>query len=274
MAIIDGYEAAQDHLLEVAKACAIAAARAPSLTGDLGLKMEILTDKDLEPMLELLETLGETSMFQRVDGTTYRKLYDAGKMPPVLLIGADLTKAINWNCGGCGFPTCGEFNKYLSRNRGVGIGAYGPSCLWKVIDFGMVADYTCACAAMHKVEARIQFSIGATSMFLDRLEGSSFVLGLPMGPVGSDIWFDRKTWQGEIDYETQLKLTMAGAPNLYMAFTGGGAPIIKSKKRWWESPTFMKIEPDENIENTLAEGQAAAYEVVMKHAGVLDEDED
>jgi uncharacterized ferredoxin-like protein len=272
MAIYDGYKAAQEHLVEVAKACAVAAARAPSLTGKLGLQMEIITGDDLKPMMGLLEKLGEASMFQRVDATTYRKLLDAGRLPPVLLLGADLTEAINWNCGGCGFPTCAEFIKYLRRNKGVGIGAYGPSCLWKVVDLGIAADHACACAAMHRVEVRIQFSMGACSMFLDRLEGCSFVLALPLGPVGSDIWFDRQSWQGEADYQTLRQIVIRGGPNLAMGFTGGGPPIMKTKQRWWENPQFMKIEKDDEIVEKAVENQAAAYEIVMRHAGVLDEE--
>jgi len=274
MAIHDGYEAALEHLLEVAKACAIAAARAPTTTGKLGLRMEILTGDDLRPMIDVLETLGETSLFQRVDATSYRKLIDAGVAPPVLLLGADLTAAIGWECGGCGFPTCGEFTKYVLKNKGVGAGAYGPTCMWKALDLGIAADQACACAAMHRVEARIQFSMGAVSLFLGRLDGSSFILGLPIGSTGSDIWFDRKHWQGELDYAALRRTVLAGAPNLAMAFSGGGKPIMKTKQRWWESPEFLKIEQDDEVVARAVEGQEAAYRKIMKYAGVLDEDEE
>ena len=274
MAIHDGNEAAYDHLLEVAKACAVAAARAPTVTGKLGIKMEIVTDEDQKPMIEVLEALGKASLFQRVDANSYRKLIDAGTSPPVLLLGADLTEAIGWDCGGCGFSTCGEFMKYLRKNKGVGAGAYGPTCMWKALDFGIAADHACACAAMHRVEARIQFSMGAVSMLLGRLDGCSFVLGLPMGPLGSDIWFDRKHWQGELDYEALRQTVLAGAPNLAMAFAGGGNPIMKTKQRWWEAPDFMKVEQDEEFLTLAAEGQEAAYRKIMEHAGVLDEDEE
>jgi hypothetical protein len=66
---------------------------------------------------------------------------------------------------------------------------------------------------------------------------------------------------------------MAGAPNLFFAFSGGGNPILKSKPRWWEAPTFMKIEQDEALMDKLAQDQAEAYEKIMQFAGVLDEEE-
>jgi uncharacterized ferredoxin-like protein len=273
MAVYEGYEAANEHLLEVAKACAAAAAKAPTLTGRLNLRMEILTGEDLEPMIQVLETLGKTSAFQLHDATAFRSYKNEGLLPPVLLLGADLTQPPLWNCGGCGFPTCGEYLKYVSKNKGVGVGAYGPTCLWKVIDLGIAADHACACAAQHRAEARIMFSVGAVSMFLGRLEGCSFVLGLPIGPVGQNRWFDRMPWTKVLSYEQRMMTQVAGAPNLFFAFSGGGRPILKTKPRWWEDPTFMKVEQDEAFVEAMAQGQAEVYEKIMGFAGVL-EDED
>jgi uncharacterized ferredoxin-like protein len=272
MAVYDGLDVANEKMLDVAKACAVAAAKAPTLTGRLDLRMEILTGEDLEPMIQVLETLGKTSAFQLHDATAFRTYKNDGVLPPVLLLGADLCKPPLWNCGGCGFPTCGEYLKYLSTNKGVGVGAYGPSCLWKVIDFGMAADQACACASMHRAEARILFSLGAVSMFLGRLEGCSFVLGLPVGPVGQNRWFDRMPWTKVMNYEQRIMTQMAGAPNLFMAFSGGGRPIIKTKPRWWEDPTFMKVEKDEDLMEAMANGQAEVYEKIMGFAGVLEDE--
>ena len=274
MAVYDGYEAANDYMLEVAKACAAAAARAPSLTGSLELKMEILTGEDLEPMIQVLETLGKTSTFILHDATAFRAYKDAGHPPPVLLLGADATQPPGWNCGGCGFTTCGEYLKYLQVNQGVGAGHYGPSCLWKVIDFGMACDYACACASQHKAEARILGSFGPAAMFLGRLEGASMVLALPIGPVGSHRWFDRKTWTSRLDYRQRLMVQLAGAPNLAMAFSGGGYPILKTKPAWWQDPTFMKVEQDPYFVQAAADGIAEVYAKIMELSGVLDDETD
>jgi len=274
MSVYDGLNAANEHMLEVAKACAAAAAKAPTLTGQLDLRMEILTDDDLEPIIQVLETLGKTSAFQLHDASAFRTYKNKGILPPILLMGADLTKPPMWHCGGCGFSDCGEYLKYVSKNKGVGIGAYGPSCLWKVIDFGIACDHACACAAQHRAEARILFSVGAVSLFLNHLEGCSFILGLPIGPVGQFRWFDRMPWTKVLSYDQRMMVQMAGAPNLFMAFSGGGKPIIKTKPRWWEEPTFMKVEPDEEFIEAEAKGQAEVYEKIMKLAGVLDEDEE
>jgi uncharacterized ferredoxin-like protein len=274
MAVYDGMKAAFEHLTEVAKACALAAAKAPAITHRLNLKMEIITEEDIEPIIDVLETLGKTSAFQLHDAVAFRQLAEQGKLPPVLLLGADLTEPALWDCGACGFATCGEYLKYVRRNKGVGLLAYGPSCVWKAVDYGIACDYACACAAQHHAEARIMGSFGAIGMLLGRLEGASFVLGLPIGPVGQHLWFDREAWKDILSFEQRMLTQMAGGPTLSMAFSGGGNPILKTKPRWWEDPAFMKIEQDETFVARDVDNKAEAYEKIMKFAGVLDDDED
>ncbi|MBT3367899.1 MAG: hypothetical protein HN416_12155 [Nitrospina sp.] len=273
MAIYNGMEAAHDHLMEVAKACILAAGKAPTLTHRLELMAEIVTDEDMDPIIDVLATLGETSAFQRHDAVAYQSLKKQNKMPPVLLIGADLMKPAMWDCGACGFKTCGEYLKYSKTNKGVGIAGYGPSCVWKAIDFGTACDYACACVAQHHAESRIMASIGACAMLLGHLEGSTMVLGLPIGPVGKNLWFDREAWKDALSFDQRMMTQLAGGPTNQMAFSGGGNPIIKSKPTWWEDPTYMKIEQDENLVEAEADGLAKAYEKIMGYAGVLDDDE-
>ncbi len=272
MAVYSGEQATKEYLLEITKACAVAAAKAPTLTNSLNLRTEIVTDEDLDPVLDVLETFGKTSTFQMHDAVAFKKMKEKGVLPPVLLIGADLCEPPLWDCGACGFRTCGEYLKFIKRNKGLGIGAYGPTCVWKAIDFGMAGDYACAAAALHRVEARIMFSIGAVSMFLGHLEGSSFVLGLPVGPVGMNAWFDRETWVDAFSYQQRMLGQLAGGPNLSMAFSGGGYPVIKTKQEWWDNPTFMKVEQDEAFIEKDACGKADVFEKIMQYRGVLDEE--
>jgi len=200
MSVLEGEKIIEENLLDVAKSCAVAAIKAPVLTKELNLKTKILTGEDLDPIIEVLEVLGQTSAFQLHDATAFKSYKEQGILPPVLLLGADLTTPPMWHCGGCGFKNCGEYLAYLKKNKGVGEGTYGPSCLWKVIDFGIACDYACACASQHHVEARIMMSIGAISMFLNYLEDCTYVLGLPVGPAGTNRWFDRSTWNNILDY--------------------------------------------------------------------------
>jgi len=116
------------------------------------------------------------------------------------------------------------------------------------------------------------FSLGAVSMFLGRLEGCSFVLGLPVGPVGQNRWFDRMPWTKVMNYEQRIMTQMAGAPNLFMAFSGGGRPIIKTKHAGGRSDLYEGRQ-DEDFMEAMAQGQAEVYEKIMGFAGVLDDEE-
>jgi len=270
MGIYEGNEIYQEQLLSIAKECAIAAMKVPLLTGDLELKTKIITDDDFEPIIEVLEVLGKTSAFQLHDATAYRAYKEKGILPPVLLIGADLTKPPMWNCGGCGFKNCGEYLNYVKKNKGIGIGAYGPTCLWKIIDFGIACDYACACAAQHKVETRIMLSIGAIALYLNYLEDCSMILAVPVGPAGQNRWFDRTTWNEILNYDQRMMVQLVGAPNLFMAFSGGGKPIIKTKPNWWENPTYMKVEVDEEFIEAEANAKAELFQKIMEITGVLE----
>ena len=273
MAIYNGLDAAHEHLMDVAKATILAAGKAPTLTHRLELMAEIVTEEDMDPIIDVLATLGENSAFQRHDAVALQSLRDQGKLPPVVLFGADLMKPALWDCGACGFKTCGEYLKFIKENKGVGVGCYGPSCVWKSIDFGTVCDYACACTARHHVESRIMFSIGACAMMLGHLEGATWVLGLPIGPLGQNLWFGREAWKDALTFDQRMMTQLAGGPTNQMAFSGGGNPIIKSKAKWWENPTYMKVEQDEAFVEAEADGLAKVYEKIMKYSGVLDDDE-
>ena len=58
MTIYDGLQAAHDHLLDVAKACALAASKASVFTQRLKLRSEIITNEDIEPIIDVLESRG------------------------------------------------------------------------------------------------------------------------------------------------------------------------------------------------------------------------
>ena len=109
-------------------------------------------------------------------------------------------------------------------------------------------------------------------MLLGHLEGATFVLGLPIGPLGKNLWFDREAWKDTLSYDQKMMTQLAGGPTNSMAFSGGGNPIIKSKPRWWEDPTYMKVEQDEDLVEAEANGLAKAYEKIMGYAGVLDDE--
>ena len=122
MARLDGKQAAQEHLVEVAKSMVQAVYKAPLTTGRLKIQTEIITGDDLIPIIEVMGQLAKVSQFIRWDYLTLKENYEAGNPPILVLIGADSTVSdMAWNCGACGFATCKEFNAYTKENRGQGL---------------------------------------------------------------------------------------------------------------------------------------------------------
>ena len=56
------------------------------------------------------------------------------------------------------------------------------------------------------------FSIGALALLTGRLDGTSYILGLPIGPAGQNLWFDREAWKDTLSLEQRMATQMAGGP--------------------------------------------------------------
>lgn len=265
MAVFDGTDEAQAGLMDVARHCIQAAMRAPSVTGRLGLKTGLITGEDILDIVEVLEVFAGDEAMMRMDCTTLRKAFDAGTPPVVVLLGADLTRSeLNWDCGACGFGTCGEFNAYSKKNRGMGAVFEGPSCVWKVLDFGMACDWACAAAYQCRVDNRIEMTIGAVAWLLQHLPGSSAICGLPLGPCCEHWWYSRPAVQDEFTFEEWRDMHHQMAPHLYQAFPGGAKPRVKTSADWWNSRQVMKILEDAEAEDAEAENRAAVLRKVIE----------
>ena len=147
MARIDGREAAQDAMMEVARLAVAAAYRTPQLTGRLELQTEIVTGKDIAPIVDVFEAVHPISPVMYFDYQTLKYYLDRGVEIPIILLGADLTFAeMGWDCGACGHATCGKFNAYAKKNKSRSLLWGGPSCNWKLLDFGGCLRF-CLCGA-------------------------------------------------------------------------------------------------------------------------------
>lgn len=206
MARYTGKEASRDHLLDVAKHVVQAAYKAPQMTGRMRLQAEIITGDDLVPIIEGLGAFGKVSQFVHWDYTTFKKLYDAGNPPVLVLLGAEdnTVSEMNWNCGACGFATCAAFNRYAKENRGTGLAGGGPCCNWKALDMGIACDWACAAASQYDVDNRIQGSSGGVAGTLGYLPGCSNVMGLALGPSREMVWYSREVMNHEFSYEDSV----------------------------------------------------------------------
>jgi uncharacterized ferredoxin-like protein len=259
-----GKDVSQEHLLDVAKHCVHAYFKAPQITGNTKLEAEIVTGDDLVPIIEMLGALAKINQFIRWDYETFKSNYDAGTPPVLVLLFGDLTTSqMGWDCGACGFPTCNEFNKYAHENKNVGQLWAGPSCNWKVIDYGIACDWAAAAAAQYKVDNRIQGDSGAVAAMLGYMPETSAYIGLPLGPTRDLVWWSRSSMTKKFSYEDALGSLFRTCPTHFGGFPGGGNPIFKNKDRWWESPAF-------NVAQEVPEAMDAVYEVLEEMADLVD----
>lgn len=266
MAILDGNKAAHEALVDIAKYCAQSALNAPQITGRLGLKTAIVTGEDLLPLMEAYSILGAGDEFMLLDYRTYKAAYDAGEPPVVLLLGANTTKSeMAWDCGACGFKTCGEFNKYSKENFGRGAGFQGPSCNWKAFDFGIACDWACAAAHQHNIQNRIQFSAGAILSLLGYMDGCENVLALPLGPNKEFWYYSRETLAKTYTYESWMEQMLRMSPAAFTGFTGSGSPMVRTTSNWSENPRYIRVQSDPEMEENKLQIKTKLIEFIIKY---------
>ena len=247
MSVIDGNQAANDNLLEIAKVGAMAALRAPRMAKSK-IKVEIITGEDMLPLIEILGIVGEGNAFVWGDHIVAKNAYDAGTPIVELLIGVDATVSdLNWNCGGCGFDTCAEFNKYAKKHRSPGAFMVGPSCQWKLMDHGIALSQAAAALSGMNVENRLQADFGAISMLLGHLEGCSMVVGISLGPCGESVWFNRVDLKDSFNMAEHLQFMHNTLPQLFVGFVGDGFPPFKYGPEWQQAPKYLQADESKEI---------------------------
>jgi uncharacterized ferredoxin-like protein len=275
MAYYDGKKLANDGLLSVAQLCAIAALKAPQMTGATELKIEILTGEDLDPLIEVLGILGEDNTVCFGDNKTLQSCKDKGTVPVVMLIGGKGVgnSELGWDCGACGFATCAEHNKYVAEERDKppdftrpsAFGTPGPVCVWKAIDTGMAMDYAVAAAARHNVENRAMASVGVISQALGYLAECEISIGICLGPAEHEVYYNRPSLKEQYDKELVTTFMMRAFPTHFMGFPGAGDPRIKHSDDWEHDPRYVRVAKREEADQSSKEaGMARVMQLVME----------
>ena len=240
MSVIDGIQAVNENLLAIAKIGASAALRAPVMA-QTKTKVEIITGEDLLPLIEISGVMGEISTIVYGDHAVAKKAHDAGTPIVELLIGVDASISdLGWNCGACGFDTCVEFNRYSKKNKSPGTLMVGPSCNWKILDHGMAMSSAAAAMSAMGTENRLQVNYGGFSLLLGHLEGCTMCVGISLGPYGESVWFNRADLKDSFDMAEHMRFMQNILPQLFLAFTGSGSPLIKHGPNWAQKPKYLE----------------------------------
>lgn len=255
MAMIDGSAFAEDRLMDAVGHVLHAYYKAPQVTSRLNQKAVLVCGDEFLPMLEFVEKLQQKLGVEAtqnaffplyVDYMCFKTAFQEGRRPVALILGADLGKAdLGWDCGACGFATCGEFNKFKKEQGGIGRLGSGPSCAWKNFDFGMCCDYACAAAWEMNIENRILGTFGFLAFALGYLENVTCTLALALGPVSELWWYSRPSlgkWRGREHLQAHLRNNYTVH---YQMFSSDLRPAVKQDGKWWEKEAeFGSVGPD------------------------------
>ena len=275
MALMDGKHIANQGILDAAGQILQSYYKAPLVTGRLNQKAVIIHGDELLPMLELIEKMDERlkgaakDLFfpLYVDYMCLKTAIAQGYSPVLLTMGADCMKAdLGWDCGACGFPTCGELIKYARENGGLGTMVSGPSCAWKSFDFGIACDYACAAANQLSIENRILGTFGLVAMVLGYVEGATANMALALGPPVELWWYSRPSLAEWLDKETLGGMLKRNYTTHFQMFSTTLRPQVKGEGEWWdEEPEYtLGAGPDEEYSELQAEVQGVLMESVIE----------
>lgn len=160
---------------------------------------------------------------------------------------------VGYDCGACGHKTCREaviFNRnQVQKPNKAGVkGGWGwiwrgPSCPWRLLEFGIAVEWACAAGHNYNVPNRPQMITGGIYMRMGYMEGCTAAIALPIGPC-RESWYTFEPGSGIAGrgyrYDAAMRRQMLTSPSLFIRFLGPGrdmGPIgMKTKDDWWEPP--------------------------------------
>jgi uncharacterized ferredoxin-like protein len=189
-----------DALRHVAKLCATAAMTAPKSGGQLFLRggkpfIETVIVEDKPTLTRLAEWLRARGNKLR-EPIWYRDADTAEKLDLVLFIGLAKWYPPLYDCGACGYPTCGEFTKNAARQRTAAPGAddwefAGPICQLRCVDLGIAVGSAAKAASLNNIDTRCQTRIAAAARHLGIIE-ADLAVALSMSVTHKNIFFDKR----------------------------------------------------------------------------------
>lgn len=187
MPIITSKQAEKDALLQAAKLMLLSARTAPKSGGIDDIQTALVHGEEKEEIAKEMEKIiqerpNASAGFKR----DHQNLRDS---EAVLLIGVRGTKKFGLNCGGCGYPTCEEFEK---AEKKLEQDFEGPNCIFKLLDVGIALGSAAKTAGTLNVDNRIMYRIGTAAKRLKILPEASIIMGIPISAKGKSIYFDRK----------------------------------------------------------------------------------
>ena len=174
-----------DTIEMLAKEILVAARTAPKAKGVDDIVTGLLESSEIETLATTMESLaekkGEKFGFFKRDAKNVRD------SDTVILIGLKSSSTTNLNCSACGFTTCAEM---LDQSI-VESDFKGPSCAFKLMDFGIALGSAAAKAKDLCIDNRLMYTAGAAAKAAKMID-ADVVIGMPLSIKGKNIFFDRR----------------------------------------------------------------------------------
>jgi hypothetical protein len=178
---------------------------------------------------------------------------------------------IGFDCGACGFKTCREsvinYQNRLNETGGEPWGwlMKGPSCIWRLTEYGIAVDWAAAAAHRHNVESRVAMIPGTVFMRMGHLPDCSMIVVVPLGPCKERWYFEPGSGREEFrPFAAARRGQMLQYSPLWLRFTGPGRDFprrgMKTKDEWWKQPyERLEIVKDEEWGNSILDRDYAIF---------------
>lgn len=197
---MDQREIYMEAVRSVARLAAASAMTAPKSGGQLFLKggkpfIETVIVEDKPTLSRLAEWLRARGRKMR-EPIWFRDADTAEKLDLVLFIGLAKWYPPLYDCGACGYGTCGEFTAHQGEHKANDPASAdwefaGPVCQIRCIDLGIAVGSAAKIASMNNIDARCQTRIAAAARHCGVIE-ADLAVALSMSVTHKNVFFDKK----------------------------------------------------------------------------------
>ncbi len=158
----------------------IAARTAPKSGGKDFVVIQVIEGDDLKRLADEMIKYGEKTKKKNFD----RDARGVAASPALMLIGIKDAKAVDLNCGACGFDLCSD--RVAAEHSEFA----GPQCAFRLLDMGIALGSAVKTASLLNVDNRIMYRAGVVARQMGLID-ADFVMGIPLSVTGKSIFFDR-----------------------------------------------------------------------------------
>jgi len=178
---------------------------------------------------------------------------------------------IGFDCGACGFKTCREavinYQNRLNETGGEPWGwlMKGPSCIWRLVEYGIMVDWAAAAAHRYNVESRVAMIPGTAFLRMGHMPDCNMIVVLPLGPCKERWYFEPSSGREEFrPFAGARRAQILSYSPLWIRFTGPGRDFgrrgMKTKDDWWNPPyERLEIVKDDEWGNAILDRDYAIF---------------